>query len=94
MLITARGGKEGGRDGRREGGREDEREGEREGGKGGWREAEEGGREGGMQERLKLTEGEREDLITNGFSAFGFLPVLRPDINSLCFFLGLIRQGV
>jgi hypothetical protein len=93
LLITARGGREGGREGRREGGREDAREGEWEGGRGGGRDAEEGGREGGMQERLKLTEG-GEDLITNGFSflvSYCFPP---PDINSLLFFWGLIRQGV
>ena len=34
------------------------------------------------------------DLITNGFFVFGFLLFFPPDINSLLFFLGLIRHGV
>ena len=34
------------------------------------------------------------DLITNGFFVFGFLLIFPPDINSLLFFWGLIRQGV
>jgi hypothetical protein len=85
LLITARGGREGGREGRREGGREDAREGEWEGGRGGGRDAEEGGREGGMQERLKLTEGGKEDLITNGFSflvSYCFPPLI---LTPCCF---------